>query len=145
MNYPRIKNKEDLNMFLKKYLTTKKVFINNGWDTYRALKIKSPETRKDFAKMTKNLYGRRLHFYGNFNPETLKGWYEIVEDFYPCANNKIALLWEEKLGDEFRGIEIILNTVFGILTCGGTARNSYGSYIARSEDKERLIKLYNDR
>lgn len=130
--YP-IFTEENFDKMFKQYVAHKR-----GYG--RRMLVRKPRNAEDFANMTEGMYGKPLHMR---IANTYR--YEVEEDHRGddgYAEFPLMRLWNLKVG-QYEGIKIALNTTFGELGTGGTARTAYGSYKLNSHrDKLRIEKFF---
>lgn len=129
--------KENFNEFIKKH-TTRKSF------DYFLKGIKLPNNNEEFNKITEELYGVRLNVsclaypinsFGKESGYSCK--YEIVEKQDNYCKGSIYKLWDEHFG-QYDGLKVLLNSCFGVLSCGGVAGSHYGQTKCDKKTWERI-------
>jgi len=116
--------KENFEEFVKKYVT----------GNYKAkLKgVKLPKNLNEFKKITKDLYDVELSVdclaypvgsFGKNKDYSCK--YNIQESQDKYSKGEIYQLWEKKYS-QYDGLKVLLDSVFGELSCGGVAGSHYG-------------------
>lgn len=114
------------------HMFQKYVHFKKGYG--RCMKVRKPRNNVEFAEMTKGMYGKPLHML-----RASIGYYEVKEDHRGgYADYPLMKLWEQKCG-QYDGVKVALNTAFGALGTGGTARTAYGSYkVVSHRDRIRI-------
>ena len=122
VKYPVITG-ENFEEFTKKHV--------RGWggDLY-FVDLPIPVNAEEFRECTKALYGVELDVYcfaypDRKNDSDLSASYEIVQEEKWYSSGEVYQLWVEKYGS-YTPLKILLNTVFGFLSCGGVASRHYG-------------------
>ena len=102
------------------------------------MKVRKPRNQSEFAEMTEGMFGKPLHML-----TASTSFYEVKEDHRGgYADYPLMKLWEKKCG-QYDGVKVALNTTFGQLRTGGTARTAYGSYRLNSHrDKLRIENFF---
>jgi hypothetical protein len=128
--YPQF-TEENFEEMCRKYLRRSK-----GRD--QVLKVRKPRNGEEFAALTKACLGVELHL-----ASASAGYYEIAEAYDEYKNLPLIKLWGKKCeawsSNNYFGAKIALQTTFGKLRTGGTARSQYGSFdVISYRDKLRL-------
>ena len=116
--------KENFDKFIKDH--------TKGYGSNAFLKnIELPKNLKEFKEITKLLYGVELSVDCRAYPEDSLGnykyscQYEIKENQNDYSKGEIYQLWDEKFS-QYDGLKVLLNSVFGKLSCGGVGGGHYG-------------------
>jgi hypothetical protein len=104
-------------------------------------KVKLPKNNEEFKKFTKKYYGVELNAKVIVYKESVR--YKILEAHNDCMKNELYKAWEDKFGS-YDGLTILLNSLFGELSCGGVATSHYGDTHLSKDKCERLLKWDNE-
>jgi hypothetical protein len=108
-------------------------YVRQSYKKGKYIKVKKPCDREEFAALTEAMYGKPL----GLRKASLYG-YEVEEPDDEYRSWPVMRLWEKKCG-QYDGVKVALNTTFGRITCGGTARSAYGQFAVESRrDKVRI-------
>lgn len=122
---------------------TKKYVLSKGGDDF-FVGLDMPKNEGEFKEFTKNIYGVELgvdclaYPKGSFSGNDYSCKYKITgmeESKY--SQNPIMQLWNKKYG-QYDGLKVLLNTCFGVLSCGGVATYHYGQTICDKKTWERI-------
>lgn len=113
----------------------KHVVISKGRG--HVLRVRKPRNGQEFAALTKAVLGVELHL-----ASASASYYKVKEAYDEYKNLPLVKLWGLKYDyspNNYYGARIALQTTFGKLGTGGTAREQYGSFdVVTFRDKLRL-------
>ena len=116
--------KENFDEFIKNH-------TENSGSSVILKNIELPKNLKEFKDITKLLYGIELSVdcraypKDSFSQYKHSCQYKITENQNDYSKGEIYQLWEQKFS-QYDGLKVLLDSVFGKLSCGGVAGSHYG-------------------